>query len=93
MEAELSGDDAAEVVHALPIRVAVSRLNENGTLDLRRSNLITFEQMLQATVLWKEQARVPGTDGRTIDLPTMVTLVAYWRTGTPVDEALPPEAR
>ena len=93
MQTELRGDQIAEVVLALPIRVAVSRLDENGTLDLSRSNFVTFEQMLQATALWKEQAHVPGTDGRTIDLPTMVTLVAYWRTSTPVDEPLPTEAR
>ncbi len=93
MQTELGGDAIAEVVHALPIRVAVSRLNDDGGLDLRRSNRITFGQMLQATVLWKEQARVPGTDGRTIDLPTMVTLVAYWRTRTPVDRPLPADDR
>lgn len=93
MATELRGDRVAEIVLALPIMVAVSRLDENGALDLRRSNHITFDQMLQATALWKEQAHVPGTDGRTIDLPTMVRLVAYWRTSTPINEPLPTDAR
>ena len=93
MESDLTGDHAVEVVVALPIRVAVSRLNGHGALDLGLSNFITFDQMLQATALWKEQAPVPGTDGRAIDLPTMVTLVAYWRTGTAVDQPLPTDAR
>lgn len=92
MEMELAGDDVVDVVRALVIPVAVSRLNEDGRLDLRLSNFITFDQILQATVLWKEQAPVPGTDGRAIDLPTMVTLVAHWRTGTPIDQPLPADA-
>ncbi|MFB6284969.1 MAG: PKD domain-containing protein [Candidatus Bipolaricaulia bacterium] len=93
MQTDVRGDKVVDVVLALPVKVAVSRLTENGTLDLRLSNFITFNQMLQATALWKEQARVPGTDGRRIDLSTMVTLVAYWRTGTPIDQRLPDDAR
>ena len=85
----VQGDREVQVLSELPIEVAVSRLNSQGEIDLTLSNLITFEQILQAVALWREGKPVPGTDGKRIDLETMVRLVAYWLTDTPVDQPLP----
>lgn len=89
----LQGDREVQVISELPIEVAVSRLNERGEIDLTLSNLVTFEQILQAVALWKEGRPVPGTNGKRIDLETMVRLVAYWLTDTPVNQPLSSSAR
>jgi hypothetical protein len=88
----IQGDEELEVVSSLPVEVAVSRLNGRGEIDLTLSNFITFEQILQAVALWKDGRPVPGTDGKRIDLETMVRLVAYWLTDTPVNQPLTSES-
>ncbi len=86
---EVRGNSEMRVISALSIELAISRLNDQGEIDLTLSNLISFAQILQATALWQEQRPVPGTNGRRIDLSTMVRLVAYWLTDTPVNQRLP----
>lgn len=86
----IGGDSEVRVISALSIELAISRLNDQGKIDLTlSSNLISFNQILQAVALWQEQQPVPGTNGRRIDLNTMVRLVAYWLTETPVNQPLP----
>jgi hypothetical protein len=85
----IGGDSDVEVIGALPIEIAISRLNDRGEIDLTLSNMIGFAQILQAAALWQQDQPVPGTNGRHIDLSTMVRLVAYWLTDTPVDQPLP----
>lgn len=89
MATEIHGDSEMRVISALSIELAISRLNDQGAIDLTLSNVISFSQILQATALWQEQRPVPGTNGRRIDLSTMVRLVAYWLTDTPVNQSLP----
>lgn len=90
MSSAIGGDSAVQVLSALSIEMAVSRLNDHGEIDLSLSNFISFSQIQEAVALWQQQLSVPGTNGRPIDLQTMVRLVAYWLTDTPVDQPLPP---
>lgn len=86
---QVVGDEEVELIFTIPVRLAVSRLNEQGEIDITLSNLISFDQILQAIALWQGRRTVPGTNGIRINLDSMVELVAYWRTGTPVHRSLP----
>jgi hypothetical protein len=85
----VSGGTEVNVVHTLPIEIAISRLTEDWKIDLSRPNYISYAQMQQAVSLWLEQVEVPGTNGRKIDLAMISRLIAYWLTDTPVTEPLP----
>ncbi|OGF57583.1 MAG: hypothetical protein A2Z21_06100 [Candidatus Fraserbacteria bacterium RBG_16_55_9] len=78
----IRGDSEVRVILALPIEMAIAHLNDQGKIDLTLSNMISFSQLLHAIALWQEQETVPGTNGRRIDLKTMLRLVAYWLTDT-----------
>jgi hypothetical protein len=88
MTSAIGGDSEVHVISSLSIELAISRLNDQGEIDLTLSDLITFNQILQAVALWQQGRPVPGTNGRRIDLDMMVRLVAYWLTDTPVDRPL-----
>ncbi|MBI1731004.1 PKD domain-containing protein [Candidatus Acetothermia bacterium] len=85
----VSGGTEVNVIHTLPIEIAISRLTEEWKIDLSRPNSISYAQMQQAVSLWLEQVEVPGTNGRKIDLAMISRLIAYWLTDTPVTEPLP----
>lgn len=86
LEAPVRGDSEVTVIRFLPIRIAISRLNvETGEIDLSLSNIISFPQIQMALALWLEDRPVPGTNGKRIDLGTMLELITYWLTDTPVD--------
>lgn len=88
-ETAVRGDREVKVVRFLSIRVAISRLDvETGEINPNLPNIISFPQIQFAVALWLEDRPVPGTNGKKIDLKTMVELVAYWLTDTPVDQPL-----
>jgi len=89
MEIPVSGDSEVKVIQFLPIKIAISRLDvKTGEIDATLSNIITFPQIQLAVALWLEDRPVPGTNGKRIDLRTMLELVTYWLTDTPVDQPL-----
>lgn len=94
-EADIAGDNVAPpnqvcVVQCLSVPVAVAHLNTSiNDIDVTLSNVISFDQIQQALAFWLEDATVPGTCGKQIDFETMKTLIAYWLTGTPVDQPVP----
>jgi PKD repeat protein len=86
LEIPVKGDSQVSVTRFLPIRVAISRLDaESGEIDITLSNIISFPQIQLAIALWLEERPVPGTNGKLIDLRTMLELITYWLTDTPVD--------
>ncbi len=88
-EAPVLGESEVKVSRFLSIRVAISRLDvETGEINPDLPNIISFPQIQFAVALWLEDRPVPGTNGKRIDLKTMVELVAYWLTDTPVDQPL-----
>ncbi len=89
LEVPVTGDSQVKVVQFLPIRVAISRLDvETEELDITLSNVISFPQIQLAIAFWLEERLVPGTNGKRIDLRTMLELITYWLTDTPVDQPL-----
>jgi len=89
VEAPVSGDAQVRVIQFLPIKLAISRLDvTTGEIDLTLSNIITFPQIQFAVALWLEDRPVPGTNGKRIDFKTMLELITYWLTDTPVDQPL-----
>ncbi len=94
------GTNSFRLVLELPIHVIVayyitdpSLPLEEERLDPRDDKLISFHQVQRAVSWWLaegEAAKVPGTNGKSIDLETMQTIIAYWLSETPVDQSLPP---
>jgi len=69
--------------------VAISKIDvETGELNPSLPNIISFQQIQFAVALWLEDRPVPGTNGKRIDLRTMLELITYWLTDTPVDQPL-----
>lgn len=89
MEVPVRGDTEVKVIRFLPIKLAISRIDvETGEIDVTLSNIITFPQIQFAVALWLEERPVPGTNGKKIDFRTMLELITYWLTDTPVDQPL-----
>lgn len=89
LEIPVRGDSEVKVIRFLPIRIAISRLDvSTEEIDVTLPNIISFPQVQLAIALWLEDRLVPGTNGKRIDLRTMLELVTYWLTDTPVDQPL-----
>lgn len=89
MEIPVRGDSEVKLIRFLPIKIAISRLDvKTGEIDATLSNIISFPQIQLAVALWIEDRPVPGTNGRRIDLKTMLELITYWLTDTPVNQPL-----
>lgn len=88
-ELPVQGDSEVKVVRFLSIKVAISKIDvETGELNPSLPNIISFQQIQFAVALWLEDRPVPGTNGKRIDLRTMLELITYWLTDTPVDQPL-----
>jgi len=85
---DIGGDRQITVIGVLPVELAISRLAPDGAIDVTLSNLISFDQILQAVALWQADLPVPGTNGKRLDLTLMSRLVAYWLNDRAVTETL-----
>ncbi|MFQ6117749.1 MAG: PKD domain-containing protein, partial [Candidatus Bipolaricaulia bacterium] len=97
-EIRVGGLDTLEVVEKLPVEVAIACLDvaaggpgPASCYNERGQAVITEAQIEQAKKLYHSGEPVPGTGGETIDYETMLRLLAYYETGTPVTQPLPQE--
>ncbi|MGQ9733504.1 MAG: PKD domain-containing protein [Candidatus Bipolaricaulia bacterium] len=89
-ELAVEGEGQVEIVDRLPISWVVSRWDtENDRFNIQLGDKISFEQVQQAVAWWLEGKIVEHTGGAVINLQTILELVAYWLTDTPVYEPLP----
>lgn len=89
-ELAVEGEGQVEVTDRLPISWVVSRWDTaNDRFNIQLGDRITFEQIQQAVAWWLEGKVIEHTGGAVIDLRTILELVAYWVTDTPVYEPLP----
>jgi PKD repeat protein len=89
-ELAVEGEGQVEITDRLPISWVVSRWDTtNDQFDIRLGDKITFDQIQQAVAWWLEGKVIEHTGGAVINLQTMLELVAYWLTDTPVYEPLP----
>lgn len=95
LEAKTTGDGQIEIKDSLPIATVISRwdplggVDENGGLNLRRSNKISFEQVQVAVGWWLNNEVVAYSGNKRIDFTVIQAVIAYWLTGTPIDKPLP----
>jgi len=92
----VGGLSKLEVVEKLPIEVAVACLDVAADkpdpahcYDERGRAVISEAQIERAKELYYSGEPVPGTGGQVIDYETMLRLLAYYQTGTPVTQPLP----
>ena len=95
IEIKASGEAQVEVKDSLPIETIVSRWDplggsdQQGALNLKLSNTISFDQVQVAVGWWLNNDSVPFSGSKRIDFATIQSVIARWLTNTPITEPLP----
>jgi len=85
----IGAESEVEVVTCLSAPVAIAHLDlESGQIDLRRSEMISAEQLTRALGFWTSRAAVPGTCDAPLSSDALLRVLLYPLLNIPVDQPL-----
>ena len=79
---DIEGSASVQIIECVPLSQYAAQMSEPF-------DMISTQEILEAVGWWLESASVEGTCEGIVNTPAILTLVAYWKTETPVDQPLP----